>query len=107
LRRRTTGGKIGPRFLDVNPRTLRLPPTRRDGADPIKLQRQIAKHGKSVAGMPPLWVNRGTDGELMVMDGVTRATRVAKLLPGTLVPVDVVAEVKKAFGGYPSVQKLP
>ncbi len=99
---------MGLRYFDVDPRTLRLPPTRRDGADPTKLQRQIARHGKSVAGMPPLWVHRGSDGELMVMDGVTRATRIAKLLPGTLVPVDVVADVKKAFAGYPTVlEKLP
>jgi len=47
-------------FLDVDPRTLRLPPTRLDGADPAKLQRQIARHGNSFKGMPPLWVYRGS-----------------------------------------------
>jgi hypothetical protein len=32
-------------FLDVDPRTLRLPTSRRSGADPYKLQRQIAQFG--------------------------------------------------------------
>jgi hypothetical protein len=69
-------------ILQVDPRKLHLPPSRRDGADPVKLQRQIAKHGKQTDGMPPLIVHRGKDGEMMIYDGVTRATRVAKLLPG-------------------------
>lgn len=79
-------------LLQVDPKTLRLPPTRLQGADPRKLQRQIANHGKSTKGMPLLWVSRGKDGELMVMDGVTRATRVAKLLPGTTIDVLVTEE---------------
>jgi hypothetical protein len=58
-------------FLDVDPRTLRLPPSRRDGADPVKLQRQIVRHGKSLQGMPPVLVYRGFDAELMITDGVT------------------------------------
>jgi hypothetical protein len=66
-------------FLEIDPRTLRLPPSRLDGADPAKLHRQIARYGQSVQGMPPLFVYRGSDGELMISDGVTRATRVAKL----------------------------
>jgi len=67
-------------FVDVEPRTLRLPWSRRDGADPIKLTRQISRHGTSVRAMPPPFVYRATDGELVLSDGVTRATRVAKLL---------------------------
>ena len=31
------------------------------GADPVKLQRQIALYGTSVDGMPALWVYRGSD----------------------------------------------
>ena len=42
-----------PVFLDVDPRTLHLPPSSRYGADPGKLQRQIARFGRSTAGMPP------------------------------------------------------
>ena len=64
-------------FLQVDPATLHLPGGRRDGVDPMKLHRQIARHGMSVAGMPPLEVSRGTDGELVINDGVTgqRASR--------------------------------
>ena len=39
-------------LLDVDPGILHLPPSRDTGADPGKLQRQIARHGKSTAGMP-------------------------------------------------------
>jgi len=70
-------------FLQVDPASLHLPGSRRDGADPGKLQLQLAKHGTSVAGMPPPEVKRGSDGELVIFDGVTRATRVAKYRPGT------------------------
>ena len=42
------------------------------GADPVKLHRQVAKYGTSVHGMPPLDVKRGSDGELVIHDGVTR-----------------------------------
>ena len=67
-------------FLDVHPREFHVPASRIAGADPVKLQRQIARYGKLVHGMPPLEVYRGTDGALMLYDGVTRATRVAKFL---------------------------
>src|SRR5262249_46023378 len=39
-------------------------------------QRQIAKHGTTTAGMPPLLAYEGSDGALELYDGVTRATRV-------------------------------
>jgi hypothetical protein len=65
-------------FLEVDPARLHVPGTRRDGADPYKLLRQVAKHGTSIAGMPPIEVSRATDGELVINDGVTRATRVAR-----------------------------
>lgn len=95
-------------FLNVDPRTLHLPSSRRDGADPLKLQRQIARHGRSLQGMPPVLVYRGSDGTLMITDGVTRATRAAKLCPGQTVPVEVLGELPRAFGSLPTVQeKLP
>jgi hypothetical protein len=95
-------------FLDVDPRVLRLPPSRIGGADPAKLQRQIARHGRSVQGMPPVLVYRGSDGELMITDGVTRATRTAKLCPGQLVAAEVLGDVPRAFASLPTVQeKLP
>ena len=90
-------------FLDVDPRTLHLPTSRRCGADPYKLQRQIARHGSSILGMQALEVSRGSDGELVLNNGVTRATRVAKLLPGVSVRVEVIDDLPIPFGGYPKV----
>lgn len=77
-------------FIEVDSGELYLPPSRPQGADPGKLARQIAKHGSSLDGMPPLQVVRGKDGHLRINDGVTRAVRAAKLRPGALVPVEVI-----------------
>jgi hypothetical protein len=82
-----------PEFVDVDPGEMHLPPSRAQGADPGKLARQIAKHGRSLDGMPPLQLIRGKDGHLRINDGVTRATRAAKLRPGVLVPAEVIQEL--------------
>lgn len=87
----------------IDPRELRLPPSRAAGADPERLQRQIAQYGKSTAGMPPLWVYETADGVLVVYNGVTRATRVAKLLPGSLVPVEVIGKLKGNHANSPKI----
>jgi hypothetical protein len=62
-------------------------------------------HGLSIVGMPPLEVSRGIDGELVINDGVTRATRVAKYLPGELVTVEVTGRLPVAVGGLPKVRE--
>src|SRR5438045_3315140 len=80
----------------VDPRELRVPPSRRSGADPFKLQRQIAAFGASTAGMPPPWVYEASDGVLVLYNGVTRATRIAKLAPGTPIQVLVVGRLRRA-----------
>jgi hypothetical protein len=54
-------------FIDVDPAELYVPPSRAQGADPGKLARQIAKHGNSLDGMPPLQLIRGKDGHLRSM----------------------------------------
>jgi hypothetical protein len=90
-------------FVQVDPASLHLPGSRRDGADPVKLQRQLAKHGTSLDGMPPLDVKRGSDGELVIYDGVTRATRAAKYVPGTPITVEVTGELTGPVGGLPTV----
>ena len=79
---------------DVDPAELRLPSSRLSGAGPYKLQRQIAQHGTSITGMPPLLAYEGADGVLELVDGVTRATRIAKLLPGTKVRVEVLGKLR-------------
>jgi hypothetical protein len=90
-------------FLQVDPASLHLPGTRRDGADPIKLHRQVAKYGVSIDGMPALEVKRGSDGELVIYDGVTRATRVAKYLQGATITVEVTGELIGSVGALPTV----
>ena len=96
-------------FVQVDPRQLRLPPGRVDGADPAKLARQISRHGKSIDGLPPPLVIRGKDGQLQLVDGVTRATRVGKLLPGQSITVEVIeTRPKLDLSRYPTVgEKLP
>lgn len=89
-------------FRDVDPRELRAPHSRPQ-ADPDKLARQIARFGASTIGMPPLVVYEGMDGVLVIYNGVTRATRIAKLAPGTLVPVEVVGRLRRAYGPEPSI----
>jgi hypothetical protein len=79
----------------VDPGELHVPPSRAQGADPGKLARQISLYGKSIAGIPPLELVRGKDDHYRVNDGVTRATRVAKLLPGQTVPAVVIHDVPK------------
>jgi hypothetical protein len=95
-----------PDFRDVDPRELRVPASRSSGADPIKLHRQIARFGSSFASMPPLIVYEGTDGALVIYNGVTRATRIAKLAPGTSVRVEVVGRLRSAYAPAPKIGDL-
>lgn len=90
-------------FLEIDPALLHLPGSRRDGADPMKLHRQLARFGTSISGMPPIEVSRGADGKLVINDGVTRAERVAKYLPGTPVVVEVIGVVPVPVGALPRV----
>ena len=93
-------------FRDVDPRELRVPPSRRHGADPMKLARQLAEFGGSSDGMFPPWVYEGSDGVLMLYNGVTRATRMAKLSPGKLIRVEVIGKLPKAFAADPKIGDL-
>jgi hypothetical protein len=90
-------------FRDVDPRDLRVPPSRWQGADPAKMARQIALFGRSAVGMPPPWVYEGTDGILVLYNGVTRATRIAKLSPGDLIRVEVIGRLPRAFASYQKI----
>jgi hypothetical protein len=97
-----------PTFRDVDPRTLHLPPGMWQGANPGKFARQLSKFGASTAGMPPLFVHADPDGRLMIMDGVTRATRVAKFLPGVLVRVEVIGVEPQSVAHHPTIaDRLP
>lgn len=92
-----------PEFLEVDPATHHLPGSRRDGADLAKLQRQFSRFGTSIIGMPPLQVSRGVDGELVINDGVTRATRIARYAPGTLITVEVIDNIPAVIALLPTV----
>jgi hypothetical protein len=100
---------MNPRVLfDVDPATLHLPTTRPQGADPAKLQRQIARYGLGTAGIPPVEVYRVSDGALVLYDGVTRATRMAKLLPGRLIRAELIDDLPSPVGHLPTVgDRLP
>src|SRR5512146_313634 len=90
-------------FRDVDPKELRLPPSRSSGADPYKLQQQIARFGTSTGGMPPVWVYEGSDGVLEIVDGTTRATRIAKLVPGSTIWVEVIGKLRQPRGQNPRI----
>ncbi len=51
--------------------------------------------------MPPILGYRGSDGAIMIFDGVTRATRVAKLLPGTTICVEIMRTIAKPLAHLP------
>jgi hypothetical protein len=92
----------------VDPRELHLPSSRGTGADLLKLQRQIARFGSSTAGMPLILVREGSDGSFLILDGITRATRIAELLPGAMVRVEVVSRASQPFGRLPKIgDQLP
>ena len=58
----------------------------------MKLARQVRQFGAGLSGMPPPQVTRGRDGLLMINDGVTRASRVAKLALGVRIWVEVIED---------------
>jgi hypothetical protein len=95
-----------PEFLDVDARTLHVPPSRHSGADPYKLHQQISRFGAGITGMLPPWVYRGSDRAIMIYNGVTRATRVARLAPGTRIRVEVVREARVPLGHLPTIGDL-
>lgn len=91
------------RYVEVDPRALRVSSQRMSGADPWKLQRQIALFGKSIVGMPMIEVEEDADGLLGILDGMTRATRVAKFLPGTRLTVAITGPAMKSLAKRPTI----
>lgn len=93
-------------IVEVDPRTLHLPPSKPTGANAEKLRGQMIRFGASAAGMPPPWAYRGSDGALVVYNGVTRATRLAMLAPGTPIRVEVVGVLRRPAGSLPTIGDL-
>jgi hypothetical protein len=50
-------------------------------------------------GCHPILVYEGPDGILEISDGVTRATRIAKLTPGQTVPVVMIGHYHRSRAG--------
>ncbi len=92
-------------IIYVDPADLRTGAGRHQGADPRKLQIQLSKFGKSLDGMPPIWVSRARDGGLVIMNGITRATRAARFCPGELVPVIVIGPLSANSSRFPTVRE--
>jgi hypothetical protein len=46
--------------------------------------------------MPPIVVYEDPNGLMEIIDGVTRATRIAKLNPGETVPVIVIGKYRRS-----------
>ena len=89
---------------EVDPNDLRLPPSRLSGADPWKLHQEIRQFGASKDKMPPIFVYEDPDGILEISDGVTRATRIAKLAPGQTVPIVVIGHYRRSRANSPRVR---
>ena len=79
-----------PHIRFVVPGDLRLSTGRQDGAKRSKYLQQVQQFGADVTDMPPVEVTEGQNGEMMINDGVTRATRCHYLVPTTLVSVEVI-----------------
>lgn len=88
-------------FRDADPPDLRLPSRR--GPAPSKLQRQVARFGASAAGMPAPWVYEAADGVLVLYNGITRATRIARLAPGTMIRAEVIGKLRRAYASEPKI----
>lgn len=54
--------------------------------------------------MPPILVYEDPDGVLEISDGVTRATRIAKLTPGQTVPILVIGSYRRSRAASPCVR---
>jgi hypothetical protein len=46
-------------------------------------------------------------GFWLIMNGVTRASWIAKLAPGSLVRVEVIGKLPRAFSGLPRIGDMP
>jgi ParB-like chromosome segregation protein Spo0J len=54
--------------------------------------------------MPPVLVYEDPGGILEIVDGVTRATRIAKLAPGQTVPVIIIGRYRRSRAGSPCIK---
>jgi hypothetical protein len=91
---------------EVDPGVLRLPPERPDGPDPFKLADQYREFGDSLDGMPPIWVIEGKSGEYLIVDGVTRASRIYMYRPGVPAPIEVIRVTDHDWSSLPRIMDV-
>jgi hypothetical protein len=73
----------------------------------MKLQDQFNEYGSDLSQIPPLEVIEAADGELMAMNGVTRATRSYMVDPESTVPVIVTSAYPNADVSHlPTIEQL-
>ncbi len=73
----------------------------------MKLQDQFKEFGFSTADVPPIEVTLGMNGEMMINDGVTRATRCCMIDVEQVVTVDVIEERPEwDFSHLPTIAEL-
>ena len=77
-------------FRYVLPGPLRVSSMRPDGADGMKLQDQFNEFGFSAVDMPPIEVTLGMGGEMIINNGMTRATRCYMINPDQVVKIEVI-----------------
>jgi hypothetical protein len=54
--------------------------------------------------MPSIFVYEDPNGIMGIIDGVTRATRIAKLAPGERVPVTMIGNFRRSRSASPRVR---
>ena len=92
-----TLGNANPPSTPLPPPDFGVPPSGR------YIRGRTGQTGTVCVSLLPLEVSRGSDGELVINNGVTRATRIAKLLPGVSVRVDVIDDLPIPVGSFPSI----
>jgi hypothetical protein len=96
------------RFRVVDPGALRLPPGRQYGPDKARYLNQSRRFGAGMMGFPPIEVTEGRNGELMINNGVTRATRIHTMAAGQTVPIEVIDVRPQAdFSRLKRVRDIP
>jgi hypothetical protein len=66
----------------------------------------MQQFGSSKVGMPPILVYEDPDGLLEIIDGVTRATRIAKVAPAETVPIVVIGRYRRSRAKSLTVRDL-
>ena len=89
-------------FRDVDPRELRLPLRGVVQTRTSSSSRSLDSEHR-LSACHHLWVYEAADGVLVVYNGLTRATRIAKLAPGATIRVEVVGRLRRAYAGEPKI----